>query len=511
MTHVAHADVQGDEIARGTVVRIEAKEIYVSLGRDRGVSDGAALRIKRPISLRHPITHATVADWVPIGAAKVTQAGAAMSRAVVGELVAEVRVGDIAEVLIDRPEPKVTAIHNPAAPPVDPATAEVLGLFAAESGQPIDARIAAWEHYLSSRTGSPYASEVRHELEELQALRDQIAPRHGSAEGDLTASVKHSSLVTVRAGTQIPVVFVLDQPERVASAYLHYRTLGERTYRSMLLVREHDLYLRGAVPAAAVRAPGVEYFVEVSGADGSSGLALASPSAPIVVDVSTAPLVDQFGSAPGHSSVKLAGDYLDFNNLDRRAGDRTDRMFTANVDFAYRLDSIVESIGVGYGVYAGAGGNANAVWTPMNPMPESGFQYGYADMELGHYTDRVHLAFGGKLIAGVGKAGFGLGAEARFRIGDRDGTNLLWTTRTIDQVGYLSDIRLGTRPLSRVLLGLSVGATNQPNREDVGVKLGTELELLAAGNVSLLVRGSWQGRSIDHGGVGGGAGLGFYW
>ena len=36
-------------------------------------------------------------------------------------------------------------------------------------------------------------------------------------------------------GAAIPVVFVMDQPERVASAYLHYRIRGERTYRSVLL------------------------------------------------------------------------------------------------------------------------------------------------------------------------------------------------------------------------------------------------------------------------------------
>ena len=62
-----------------------------------------------------------------------------------------------------------------------------------------------------------------------------------------------------------------------------------------------------------------------------------------------------------------------------------------------------------------------------------------------------------------------------------------------------------------MLVGVSVGATNQPNEGDIGVKLGTEVELLASESVSLLVRGSWQGRSIDHGGLGGGAGLGFRW
>src|SRR4051794_7419529 len=88
-TH-AHAD---DEIVRGAIVKIEAQEIYVSVGSSRGVEASAQLRIKRPVSLKHPITRATIQDWIPIGSATVTQAGAVMSRAVVGDLVGAVKVG----------------------------------------------------------------------------------------------------------------------------------------------------------------------------------------------------------------------------------------------------------------------------------------------------------------------------------------------------------------------------------------------------------------------------------
>lgn len=145
------------------------------------------------------------------------------------------------------------------------------------------------------------------------------------------------------------------------------------------------------------------------------------------------------------------------------------------------------------------------------PVPRSGFHYGYADVEVGGRTEGVHLSTGGAVFAGVGKGGFGMGVEGRARIGDRDGTNLAIIARTISQVGFVSDIRFGARPLDGLLVGISVGATDQPNRGDVGVKLGTELEVIAIKNVSLLLRGSWQGRTIHHGGIGGGGGIGVYW
>jgi hypothetical protein len=279
----------------------------------------------------------------------------------------------------------------------------------------------------------------------------------------------------------------------------------------VLLVREHDIYLRGTVPAEVVTTAGVDYFVEVSTPQGRSGLALGTPLEPVSVAVTKPTLIDQFGSAPGRSSVKVAVDYLDVATYDKRSGDHTDRMVTANVDFTYRLNSAVESLGVGYGVYSGSGGSTNIDWNYEPMIPKSGFHYGYADIEVGGRTEGVHVSAGGSLIAGVGKEGFGMGGEGRFRVGERDGTNLAIIARTIAEVGFLSDIKFTAKPARSFLVGVSVGATDQPNQGDVGVKLGTELEVIAIKNMSVILRGSWQGRSTTHGGVGGGGGLGFYW
>lgn len=504
-TH-AHAD---DEIVRGSIVKIEAQEIYVNIGAARGVEASAMLRIKRPVSLKHPVTRATVQDWIPIGSATVTQPGSTMSRAVVGDLVGVVKVGDIAEILVDRPDvqaPSQPPPPKPDEPQIDPATAEVLGVFAAQSGQALDARIAAWERYLSIRASSPYAAAIRRDLDQLHALREELKPRRADQGNEVVVFVSHSPARRATAGQQVPLVFVIAEPERVASAYLHYRPRGNRTYRSVLLVREHDIYLRGALPAEMVKTPGVDYFIEVSTPDGRTGLPVGSPREPVAVDVAEPTILERFGSTPGRSFVKMAVDYLSFSSLDTRENAPPDSMFTANVDFVYRMNSYVESLGVGYGVYAGEGGYANT-----DLMQDAAFNYGYADVELGGDTEGVHISAGAQLIAGVGKDGFGMGFEGRARIGRREATNLAFIARTVNQVGFLTDIRFGARPARSVLLGVSVGATNQPTGGDVGVKLGTELEVLAIHNVSILLRGSWQGRSTAHGGLGAGGGLGFYW
>ncbi|MCW5805472.1 MAG: hypothetical protein KIT31_24090, partial [Deltaproteobacteria bacterium] len=304
-----------------------------------------------------------------------------------------------------------------------------------------------------------------------------------------------------------PLVFVLALPVDVARAYRPYRTRVRKTFGRVLLAREHDIYLRGSIPADAVTAPGVDYFVEVSTPRGFSGLAVGSPSAPIQVEVAAPPLADALDRRAGRTTVAFAAEYLDFAMLDRRAGDRRDMMYSGTVDVAYRLDTTVQRVGIGYGVAGGAGGFRDRVWDDATPLPKAGFHYGRAFVELGS-RDGV---LGGGLIAGVGKDGFGLGAEGTARVGRWDGTNLGITGRILPELGWSTDVRFGAQPANHLLLGVSVGATTQPNDGSTAAKLATELIWIGYENLSLFARASWQGRSIDHGGLGGAAGVGVTW
>lgn len=516
---VAGDALADDEIVRGTVVKVEATEIYVNLGKDRAVVDGAAIRIKRPVKLQHPITRQPVEDWIPIGSAVISQAGGQLSRAVVGALIDEIKLGDVAEVYVDRPDRPagtppvpVPMPPRPDASQPDVATSLVLAAFAQQSGQTVDARIATWENFLSKHADSPYADAIRRDVEVLVALREQMHPPLPADERRVSVTLGHAAPTAVRAGAAVPLMFVLDQPDTVAVAYLHYRSTADRTYRRVLLAREHEIYLRGTIPADAITAAGIDYFIEVATPGGAAGLALGTPSEPQHVVVKAPSLLaERFGAAPGRSSVRMTGEYLDFATFEPRAGTRTDTVVNANVDFTYRIDRLIQSIGVGYGVLVGRGGFADREFSAMDPVPKSAFQFGYADLELMLSDRRVPVSAGGKLIAGVGREGFGLGVEGRLRVGSRDRANLQLIARTLEQIGFVTDIKFGARPASDLGFAVSVGATDQPNNGDVGVKLGTELEYFASPTISLLLRGSWQGRTTQHGGIGGGAGVAFTW
>ncbi len=514
------APAAADEIAVGTVVKVDAREIYINLGGGKGVTDGAELRLKRPVTLRHPVTRAPVKDWLPIGAATVTSAGDSLAMAVLDDdLRTAVAVGDIAEVYVERadapppPPPTPPPDSGGPMPKVDADTAEVLRVWRIQAGQNLDRRIAAWEGWLSAHATSPHAEAIRADLETLRAQRDAAVPRRPTQQGEGTIRLAHVPPTRADAGRELPLVFVVDNPAAVASASLHYRAVGDATYERVLLRREHDYYLRAAIPADQIIAPGVEYFVEAAVPSGNAGAAYSSPQMPTRVEVAPPPKVlESFRGRRNRTRLSLMATYLDFANLDDREGDRTDSYYFGEIDVLYRIDKAIYGVRAGFGSYGGKGGYEQEPWSDERPAPVHGFQYGYAEMELRLPVKKgPPLGFAGRFYAGVGNDGLGLGVAGRARIGDPDAANLSVAITQVAQLGYYSDLRLETWPDPRMPVGISVGVTDQPNQGELGARLAVDVGWRALQHVQPTLRLSWQGRTAVHSGVGGGLGMVFDW
>lgn len=515
-----------DEIAAGQVVKVDRREIYVNLGDGRGVEDGARIRFKRPITLRHPVTRRPVTDWLPIGDGTVTDTGSSLARVELESgLLAQVKVGDVAEIYVVRAEsaPPPTAPPPTPTPPtpdrpmpeVDAETAQVLQVWRAISGASLEARIAAWEGWLATHGSSRYAAAIRDDVAVLRSTQEAMRP-----EGKRTAPplhVEHAQPRYAAAGVPVPLAFVLAEPAAVTAATLHARTIGQATFRRVELTREHAVYLRGALPADLAVAPGVEYFVEAIRADGASAEAYASAAQPATIAIAPPPLVSRFTQTRKRTRLSVIGSYLDFATFDKRKNnmetvDRTDRFAQTEIDILYRLDGLLYGVRAGFGAYGGKGGFRNRFWTEASPAPITGFQYGYAEAELRFPVPRgPAIGLSGRFIAGVGRTGFGVGAAARLRLGDPDLTNLSAGVSSVEDLGFLTDLRLETWPGPKTPVGISVGVTDQPGNGDLGVRLATEVGYRVRSWVTPTARVSWQGRSAAHAGVGGGLGVVFDW
>jgi len=512
MPSAARADV----IERGSIVKIEGSEIYVNLGEDAGVENGSRLRIKRPIELKHPVTRRKVIDWLPVGTAEVTFAGEHLSMATLSdELRAGVKAGDVVEIYVEREEARPRPPEPPPPdddpqpepdpdepiPVVDEGTQAVLAVWLSQRGGTLEARIAAWEGYLSAHGDSAFAEPVRADLVQLRALRDRLTPL-SATETRMVGGATHAAPTLVAAGEDIPLVFVLHDPEAVRSAWLHFRTGGDDTYERVLLEREHEQYLRGSIPAAVVAAPGVEYFLEVVDTEGQAGIAVAQTT----IEVERAGVLARFTPARPRTRVSTLVTLMDFATFDGRDGDHTDYLYQLEIDVTYGLDGPLAGLSTGLGILEGKGGRADPI--PGVPMTRVAYQYGYAQADF-RLTEQIGAAT--RLIAGIDRAELGFGIEGHVRIGDALGTNLTLTASQIARVGYLTDIRFQVDPTGRAPLGFSVGATDRPTQGDAAVRLGVDVELRTLAWLGPQLRLTYQGRTVEHSGLGAGLGLSFRW
>jgi hypothetical protein len=427
------------------------------------------------------------------------------------DLRAAVATGDTVEVYVERddappppppkPKPKPQPKHDPPPPPpdeplpvVDDDTTAVLDTWHAQRGATLDARIAAWVGYLSTHADSPYADAVKADLDLLRQLRDQLVVPTITV--PLVGGVEHDAPTRVAPGDAVPLVFVLDDPSAIASAWLHYRTAGTPTYHRTLLAREDDIYLRGEIPADAVAAPGVEYFLEVVSPAGDPAVAVPDTTVP----VDRTDVIDHFTPRHPRTRVSTMFSYADFGG----SATSPDRTTEFALDVTYRLPGTLAGLSSGLGILSGSGGYLD----PMRGLEGVSYEYGYAEAEL-----KLSRALGAavRLIAGVDEQGLGLGVEGRVRIGDVDGANLSFTASEIARVGYLTDIRYEARATPRVPVGLSVGITNRPADGDVAVRLAADVGLRTLPWLEPTVRVSYQGRTAQHAGLGAGLGLVFHW
>ncbi len=504
---------------RGAIVKIEENEIYVNLGSSKRLEPGSPLRVKRPLVLRHPVSGARVVDWLPVGATRISAVGTQLSMARVSDrLLTEVAVGDAVEILVagDPPPPAPTAVEpdepdepDPDEPPpeplptVDAETRTVLDIWRGNLGRPIAVRIAAWELFLANNPDSQYTAAITDDVAMLQAQRERIDGETSLDDGPALGGLQHVAPKRIERDAPVPLVFLIDEPDDLLMASLHYRQRGKAYYRRIALDRDGDLYLRGALPASVAHAPGVEYFVEIVSHEGGAGFGAGTPADPIAIDVPAGEITEVFTERRNRSRVSITGTFLDYATFDDRSGDRTDQVFLFEADFFYRLYTRLYGIRAGFGVISGEGGFAD------DRLPtQVGFNFGFAELEFRGPADYAYI---GRIVAGVGDDGFGLGVEARLRLGRETGDNLSFGFSKIDQIGFLTDIRMQWNAFSAVPLGFAVALTDQPSEGDLGVRLTTDIGWRVTDWVQPTLRLSYQGRTVTHSGVGGGLGLVFDW
>ncbi|MEO8704498.1 MAG: hypothetical protein ABI867_30875 [Kofleriaceae bacterium] len=558
--------------AEPVVLAVDKGTIYIELGARDGVGAGTELELLHAVTVRDPRSGATLRDHFALGTLEIVKSGERISVARADDkLAARVIAGDRVRVLSARrsfEDPwvaKVAASKGRTAPVVTatvqpPVTASARGLdhvelvraaWAETLGKTPEARIERWLELMRADPTGPYRIQIQNEIASLKsqiAQRDaalatarsvrpaDVAPRIArlaqalSPENGLPLAL--APIERAMPDRPIRLAFLVRSPDAFRTAQLFVRGPGEPGFRRIELRPDGDAYLRATIEAASVRAPALEWYVEVA-TTGDTYTALGSRAAPNRIAVEAS--VTEPPIASGRSHIDAHVDYVDF---DGKLGKGFDQYYQAEAEFGYRFLHPVHAVRLGFGTLSGTGGPKDVIDNaPDTCMDETGtfrcrnvnFSYVYTEFE---FRLRESVALMVRPQAGLlstdsmpGQAQrrcngrnidgceffTGLGLRGRLRLGDENGTHLVLGAGFTDGVGTLLEAAYHWLPKRTLPVQLTVQVTDMPVPEDFGVRLIGDIGWRSLSWFYPSLRLSYQARDIDHAGVSGGVAMNFDW
>ncbi len=494
-----------EERAReGTVVAIDAGDLVVDVGSASGARVGAIVELWRPMRIRHPVTGKVLVDRFKIGTVRLTEVQNVLSLARVGDATFQ-RPPTTGDVVVlppaeKAPEPApqpMTDAPAAAAPSTtiviaDPEAKELSDLFASLEGKDPPSRVRSYASFLQRHPKSRFLKVLREETTALQKMIEAERPY----------DVSVAELERVMPGRPPRVAVELDT--RFVGAVVHVRRAGVAGYRSLPMSTAGPRYWAATLPADVAEGSRLEYFVEGVPKSGPPVAVVGTASTPKDTPIDARPLV---GKEPGTlATLALSSEIASFNL--RRANDY---VFQTEGTFGWRLrDTGVRAVRSGFGVIRGKGGSLVDLDQLDRPPRDVGLTYGWIETELATSGTFSLLA---RPIIGLRQEGVTGGAQGFFRVGSDLATNLLIGGEVLGSVGLRGIVELQWKTIPRVPIVARSEVTNQPAGVDgdIGARVVLQVGYELVPNLAVAVRGSFQGRTINHSGPGAGAGVSYQW
>ena len=539
---------QAPNVAQGHVLKLDSGDVIVDLAAKRGARVGDTVELWRPLSLRHPVTGRRVADRFRIGLLRLTQVRDALAIAQpVGTPSRPPAPGDIVILRRKRPSPpsrKLPTVTGsqvgraPAAPApgsssaddkadsrtftaLDPEAETVAQIFDALRNADVPKRIAAYEHYVRQRQDGRFAVVLWEEAQQLRRLLT-LQERYGGARAIAKQEFKAPS--TALEGVSIELGIELAGP--ATGAVLHSRHSGEVAYTSTPMSSAGPGYWVAAVPAARMRSPRLEYFIEATDRRGHAQAVLASADDPETLRVHAIPTPR--APARPEGTVSVLSDFADYNRM--KGNDRT---WQTEGFVGMRFgDTGLRALRTGFGVYRGVGGSLEDLDELDKSARRVGLTYGYLETELA-FSSFTALVLRG--VIGLKDKGVDGGAQALVRLGNDKETNLMVGGEVLGGIGIRGITQLELNTFQRLPILFRTEVTNQPagtsvakgevrpkrpgalpqdtstERGEVGARAIAQVGYELLPGFVVAVRGSYQGRTIKHAGPGFGGAVSYTW
>jgi hypothetical protein len=299
-----------------------------------------------------------------------------------------------------------------------------------------------------------------------------------------------------------------EAPASSATLTAHYRHPGDREFAKVELVRKGETTWTAIVPAAAVVAPGLEYYL----AAGTAAV-FASPQAPHEMRVESSASDDRrvrdLARFKGRRyRVRTAGEFVNYGtrNVDAPSGPQIelpDQFYRLDAEFTYRV--------LAYPLEEMRFGITRLIGKTELPMCATGTRCtgevgfgGGAWIELGLGLIEG-VRFDGRISVAANQEDVAVGGRGELRLGVLDGSHVAAGVEHLADVGTAGFFRLGWGTVPGVPMAATVEVTNLPAAtRDVGVRLYYDVARELGGGVRLGARVGYAARNQTVAGFTGG-------
>jgi hypothetical protein len=403
----------------------------------------------------------------------------------------------------------VPPVIERAVEPPDAEARELSAIFDSLKGQSINTRIQRYEQYAAARPNGKYARVL---MEEANALRRlQAGPRAEEA----SPKLRTTFIPPQSALANQPLTLGVESPGS-NGAVLHVRHAGEVAYQSIPMRAAGASYFRATIPGNQVKSPEVSYFVESVNPSGAASGLIGFAESPLSIEIHDAPRPEP--PAAPDASVAVFTDYADYNRM--RANDYA---WQSEGYFGLRYGDIgVRAVRSGFGVYRGVGGSIHELDELGMKGRKVGLTYGYLE---GEFATNNFVGFIGRIILGLTDDGVNGGGQFFLRLGNDKLTNILLGGEVLGGIGLKGIAELQWNTIARVPIVIRTEVTNQPAGSvpssdgssssvtdgDVGARAMLQVGYRVVPSLTFSLRGSYEGRTIQHAGPGAGAGVSYTW
>jgi hypothetical protein len=309
------------------------------------------------------------------------------------------------------------------------------------------------------------------------------------------APVRHVPPANVTAGSNLELV--AEAPPATPKLVAYYRNIGMGAFATMELVRRDDAHWVAVVPAAAVIAPGIEYYI-VAGGDP----VFASPQWPHTIPVHASDMEqrrtrDLLRIENSRSRVHGSGEWVDYGSRTIGSQRLVDRYYRIDADFSYRLLAYpLEELRVGYTRMLGETETSDTTMCtdPAQPCTaDAGYKVGgWFELGLGPVEG---VRIDGRLLVMATQSGFKVGGRIEGRLGVLEGSHVAMGVESMADVGINGYFRLGWGTVPGLPMAATVEITNMPDADrPTGVRLYYDIARNVGHGVRIGLRAGYAAR-----------------